>query len=267
MQYIFFRTAFVFISVFFFAHIALAVSFTDTTDEPASQAIESLRADGIVEGYADGSYKPKQPINRAEFLAILLRASTSESDIDDLLMRIRMMSFPDVQSDHWYWRYVMYARARGIIEGYPDGLFRPEQSVNIAEAAKIASHVFGVSPMFIQCFHAPCETEWWGPYVRALESRGALPNDAWTRTARNFTRGEMAIMTDILRQDTDPFACVRGGCSGQLCISEADASGAVTTCEWRESYACYDTAVCERQSDGKCGWSMTAGLRTCLEAQ
>lgn len=63
----------------------------------------------------------------------------------------------------------------------------------------------------------------------------------------------------------DPSECVRGGCSGQLCVA-ADADPIFTTCEWREEYACYDTASCEKQTNGGCGWTLTDDLATCLKS-
>lgn len=60
-------------------------------------------------------------------------------------------------------------------------------------------------------------------------------------------------------------ACVRGGCSGQVCAEErTDGNGLVTTCEYRAEYACYDSARCERQSTGACGWTSTLELSACL---
>lgn len=56
--------------------------------------------------------------------------------------------------------------------------------------------------------------------------------------------------------------CRPTGCSGQVC-SDQDV---VTTCEFREEYACYQTATCERQSDGECGWTITETLQTCLNS-
>jgi eight-cysteine-cluster-containing protein len=56
--------------------------------------------------------------------------------------------------------------------------------------------------------------------------------------------------------------CVVGGCSGQLCVEEG--ANVVTTCEWRDAYACYETAACERQPDGQCGFTKTPELDQCL---
>jgi eight-cysteine-cluster-containing protein len=58
-------------------------------------------------------------------------------------------------------------------------------------------------------------------------------------------------------------SCIVGGCSGQLCIDESEGE-MVTTCEYREAYACYKTAACTRQSSGHCGWTSTPELKACL---
>ncbi len=57
--------------------------------------------------------------------------------------------------------------------------------------------------------------------------------------------------------------CFVGGCSGQICSGE---EGAISTCEFKEEYACYKTAKCERQSTGQCGWTQTSALNMCLAA-
>ncbi len=56
--------------------------------------------------------------------------------------------------------------------------------------------------------------------------------------------------------------CRPTGCSGQICADKE----IVSTCEWRAEYACYRDAVCERQPDGQCGWTQTAGLKACISS-
>jgi hypothetical protein len=58
--------------------------------------------------------------------------------------------------------------------------------------------------------------------------------------------------------------CMVGGCSSQLCVDAKDEGGGMSTCEWRESYACYQTATCERQASGQCGWTSTPELAQCM---
>lgn len=59
--------------------------------------------------------------------------------------------------------------------------------------------------------------------------------------------------------------CVIGGCSSQLCY-DASLGDIMSTCEYREEYACYKSATCERQSTGQCGWTETAELTQCLSS-
>lgn len=66
---------------------------------------------------------------------------------------------------------------------------------------------------------------------------------------------EKAISSDT------PKECRPTGCSGQICSDE----DVVTTCEWTQAYACYQNATCERQINGKCGWTQTADLALCLD--
>lgn len=55
-------------------------------------------------------------------------------------------------------------------------------------------------------------------------------------------------------------ACVKTGCSGQICADQ----DMFSTCEYRPEYACYQTATCERQANGQCGWTQTPALTACL---
>jgi hypothetical protein len=57
--------------------------------------------------------------------------------------------------------------------------------------------------------------------------------------------------------------CKIAGCSNQLCI-DASSKNIFSTCEYKESYACYKNADCEKQTNGKCGWTQTKELTTCI---
>lgn len=59
---------------------------------------------------------------------------------------------------------------------------------------------------------------------------------------------------------TTTQSCHSSGCSSQVCSDE----DVVTDCMYREEYICYQKAKCERQQDGKCGWTETTELKACL---
>jgi eight-cysteine-cluster-containing protein len=59
------------------------------------------------------------------------------------------------------------------------------------------------------------------------------------------------------------LGCVRDGCSRTICRGEEE-EPMMTTCEWREVYSCYRTARCERQSNGRCGFTQTSQSSACF---
>ncbi len=57
--------------------------------------------------------------------------------------------------------------------------------------------------------------------------------------------------------------CFVGGCAGEVCNDEPVGQW---YCFWYDpKWACYKTARCEKQADGKCGWTWTVELEECLE--
>lgn len=62
--------------------------------------------------------------------------------------------------------------------------------------------------------------------------------------------------------DEPTSACIRTGCSRQLCAPEPMAS----TCEWAEWYICYDLAKCEADAAGVCGWQPNPEFDACMQA-
>lgn len=55
--------------------------------------------------------------------------------------------------------------------------------------------------------------------------------------------------------------CFIGGCSSQICSDQPDIA---SSCEYKSEYACYQKATCEKQVSGKCGWTETSNLKSCL---
>lgn len=59
--------------------------------------------------------------------------------------------------------------------------------------------------------------------------------------------------------------CMRAGCSGELCVdSGANGGPPMSVCLYREEYRCYADAQCERQPNGRCGWTPSTDLSSCL---
>jgi uncharacterized secreted protein with C-terminal beta-propeller domain len=164
---------------------ARAATFSDVqTSTRYAAAIQALKERGVIAGYADGTFKPGADIARGEFLKIVLE-SRGQVDIE------ASDCFPDVR-DEWFAKYVCTAKDEGIIAGYPDGRFRPDQPISFVESAKILSLAFAQSPQ-------GGGGEWYEPYARALEDSKAIPTSIAALDHR-VQRGEMAQMLWILTE-------------------------------------------------------------------
>lgn len=94
-----------------------------------ADAVNYLVGIGVINGYPDGTFKPNQAITRAELVTIAARASNQSGG--------GLVSFNDVANGHWAYGYISVAYHNGWINGYPDGMFRPERSITRAEAAVV----------------------------------------------------------------------------------------------------------------------------------
>jgi uncharacterized secreted protein with C-terminal beta-propeller domain len=145
-------------------------------------AIDYLKTAGVISGYPDGSYMPQNEINRAEFTKIVVGAIYTDVKGSNC--------FPDVKED-WYAPYVCTAKEKGIIEGYPDGNFKPDAKIKFSEASKIIANTLGggVDPNAL----LSSSGQWYQPYVMSLESRKDIPLSV-EFFDENVTRDEMAEM-------------------------------------------------------------------------
>ncbi|OGJ57015.1 hypothetical protein A3H22_01545 [Candidatus Peribacteria bacterium RIFCSPLOWO2_12_FULL_55_15] len=154
---------------------------------PNYDAILYVQSEGIVSGYPDGMFRPDQTINRAEFVKIMVESGTFQSGTNCDLFT----DFPDVPRLSWFASFVNAARCSGLIDGYPDGTFKPVNTISFVEASKIitvqhASHVGINSPID----HGPSGEWYYGPVAR-LEAYDAIPKTIMGLTDK-LTRGEMA---------------------------------------------------------------------------
>lgn len=105
----------------------------------AEPAVELVRERGIMTGFGDGRFGPRDILNRAEALAILLRAKGIDYKNNALSVPVR---FSDVPTGQWYTKIVQNGVHQGWIKGFPDGTFKPGQSVNKAEFAVMVRRAF-----------------------------------------------------------------------------------------------------------------------------
>lgn len=198
---------------------SLAGSFSDVpADYPYYKQIEFLKTEGIIGGYPDGTFKPGQVVNRAEALKIILNAGKITAT------DATKSSFKDVQLSDWFVKYVETAKAKGIVNGNPDGTFAPGRNVNKVEYLKMLLLAFDVK--FVN-YKAPADplypdtkdsSQWFIPYLDFAKNVNMISPDSAgnIEPTRNLTRGEVADIAYKL------IIIIKGG-PVQLDLSRAEA--------------------------------------------
>jgi hypothetical protein len=98
------------------------------TDHWAYKYIQFASAQGVVEGYPDGTYKPSVELDRGQMAVFIARSICTP--LGDAGMASYTPGatdvFPDVASDYWAFKYIGYVKYRSVVQGYPDGTYRPD---------------------------------------------------------------------------------------------------------------------------------------------
>ena len=97
-------------------------------------AVEEVKAIAYIKGYPDGTFKPQANVTRAEaaqMFATLLNGGANFGTS-------QATKFSDA-SDDWYSKAINYVVGKGLISGYPNGTFKPNESITRAEFAQMIS--------------------------------------------------------------------------------------------------------------------------------
>ena len=142
-------------------------------------------------GYPDGTVQPNGQITRAEATTIFFRLLTEESRSANLT---KTNGYTDVASDAWYNTAVSAMTKAGIVDGYPDGTFRPDAPITRAEMAKIIS-LFAKLDKSESRF-SDIAGHWAEAYIRLAAGNGWIAGypDGTFGPQRNITRAETATM-------------------------------------------------------------------------
>jgi hypothetical protein len=102
--------------------------------------VSGVHNDEIMNGYTDGMFRPNQPITRAEFVKTLMEAlKWRGEDLSQPLNPVmeNATAFDDYDSNAWYAEAVKSAQLSGLVKGFADHTFHPNQPITRAEAVQI----------------------------------------------------------------------------------------------------------------------------------
>ena len=107
--------------------VAASFGFRDVQGLWAQPYIEALAAQNIIAGFPDRTFKPDEPVTRAQFAAIVSKAFSPKP-------QRQAVNFKDVTPKFWGYKAIQNAYTGGFVAGYPGGLFEPQQQIPRVQA-------------------------------------------------------------------------------------------------------------------------------------
>ncbi len=164
-----------------------------STSNPDFTAIGYLKDHGVISGYPDGTFKPDQVVNRAEALKIILLGSGVQ-----VAASVDLEPFRDTDRTAWYATYVEKAKELAVVSGYPDGTFKPAQTVNLVENLKMLLLTQKIDLNSVMVMSNPYADatmdQWYTKYVEYAKEKNLIDADNMNMIypAQGMTRGKLA---------------------------------------------------------------------------
>jgi hypothetical protein len=168
---------------------------------PLAPPILTSRRVRYLYGYPDGTIRPDNTITRAEVASIfhsLIISTDKEYSYET--------AFTDVDSSEWYYDAVSYLSSHGILSGYEDGTYRPDQPITKAEITKVAVSFGKLEDYPENTFADINEGSWEAVYVSTAVSNGWVDSseDGTFGSNEFVTRAQVvAIVNKVLNRSID----------------------------------------------------------------
>ena len=163
--------------------------FKDIAKNGHESAIKAIAEKGFISGFGDGTFRPNESLTRGQAAKII--AHSAGIVIED----VKDPAFKDISTSHMFYKEIAVLKEAGIINGYSDNTFRPEQTITrgelaklIAIAAELAIDEKATSPF------EDVKGSFFAPYIAALyqaELTNGTSKTTYKPTA-TVTRGEMS---------------------------------------------------------------------------
>ncbi len=172
--------------------VAAQVAFRDVQGYWAQPYIEALAAKDIIAGFPDGTFKPNEPVTRAQFAAIVSKAFSPASQRNSL-------EFTDVSRKFWAYQPIQTAYRGGFVAGYPGGGFQPQQPiprvqvlVSLANGLRLSPDNPSATSIFTDASQIPTYAA--GPVAAATQRQLVVnyPTPSQLNPNREATRAEVA---------------------------------------------------------------------------
>ena len=174
--------------ILFGTSISYAVDLADVQGTKYETAVENLVGMDVVTGYTDGTFRPQNPISRAEMTAMIMRTINKPS-----FENIKPLPFVDLDS-HWAKNDVTLAYSMDIVKGVTSSLFMPAEYVTYAQAATMLVRALGYTDTTL-------EGMWPDNFMNKAAELGIFDLvEEHGKENQPAIRGDIALMTSAVAQ-------------------------------------------------------------------
>ena len=162
-------------------------------DVPASasyaEAVKMLSEAGIIQGDANGRFNPEQTVTRAQAAAFLCRML----GIEETAKVKKSTKFSDVPQNYWASGYVAAIADQGVISGFTDGTFKPNNPVTYAQMTKMLICTWGYEDEALQSGGYP------NGYISVANNLGFTRNTTVNNSAPVSRQTAAVLLYNALR--------------------------------------------------------------------
>lgn len=155
------------------------------------EILRFLKKNSVVQGYPDNTFQPGREVQRAEALKMIFEALK-----ENVSQEVSESLFPDLEPGAWYLPYVKKAYLESVVQGYPDGTFKPNVKVNMVEFYKmlfLASKTDINPEIIIQLPNGVKNDDWFAPYIQeAIQTNILELKEDPLKPGTPMTRGDIA---------------------------------------------------------------------------
>ncbi|WP_431026856.1 5'-nucleotidase C-terminal domain-containing protein [Lysinibacillus sp. LZ02] len=165
-----------------------AAGFTDVDAKNSHyENILTLHEAGVINGYADGTFKPSQAVTRGQAAKMLVNAF-------GLTKGPGTASFTDVPASNEYAEAIEILASYGFIKGYADGSFKPTEEITRGQFAKMVTNILEITGEGANPFTDVTSSSEYYEAIIALYENGLTTGTTETTYSpdADVTRGQLA---------------------------------------------------------------------------
>lgn len=184
----------VIVSVMLLHSSVLAAQFKDvSSDANYASAVGFVSNTGLMVGYGDGTFRPNSPVTRAEMATVMCKILGEDNGL-----KKDAKKFSDVPASHWGNAYVAKAASLGILSGYGNGKFGPDDTVTYEQALTMMVNAMDFGRAAGKLGGYP------NGYVKVAANLG-LTNNISAKGSTKLTRGNVAILLMNYSDNSTPI--------------------------------------------------------------